>query len=131
MRLITFALLLTCLFVNCAHLRAADENDTTVRIGQNINFASKLLAHLGQGDAMLDLMPGLKSELKMWPLGDGILIASYSVEKGEILGLTYWLADERPKSTRKVFTINILSYNPITGELKASIPNAQQKISSP
>ena len=101
-------------------------SDKLVVVGQNIDETSLLMKLFGDGGYLLDMMPTNGSGLKMWQVSDGIVIAVYSEESRNIINLSYFLADERPKSTRKTFSIPVKSFSPITREMLAVLPMDKQ-----
>jgi len=49
--------------------------------------------------------------LLFWGVGEGVLIASYSTASQKISGMTFWLADDRPKATRHAFDLDVASFD--------------------
>src|ERR1041385_7456411 len=71
----------------------------------------------GYKETGLDMMsrPGSGMELRFWGVGDGVPIVSYSKTSQKISRMTFWFADERPKSTRQTFEFDVASFDADTG----------------
>lgn len=60
-------------------------------------------------------------DLKFWQVGEGILIASYTVSTGKITDLTYYFCDERAKAERKDFSLVVSSFDTNSGAMLVQI----------
>ena len=69
-------------------------------------------------------------QLEFWSVGEGVLIANYFSESKRLVGLSFWLADERPKSTRKTFSMSVESFETETGmmTLQAGQPKRERSV---
>lgn len=115
------------MLILAGRLPSADvENEKLVVVGQNIEEASLFMKSFGNGGHLLDMETSKGTDLKMWQVGDGVLIAVHSDETKKILHLSYSMSDERPKSTRKTFNMSVKSFNPTSGEMLVVFPMANK-----
>ena len=56
-----------------------------------------------------------KNGLVTWSVERGTLVVAYSLETMKVVGVSYWLSDERPKATRKTFRFTVTSFDTETG----------------
>ena len=97
---------------------------SVVFIGQSIDTALNLMAPMGNGSPMLEMAtrdPDL--QMKMWSVGEGVLIAVHSEKDRSIKSLSFYMSDERPKWEAKTFEYEVSQYFPATGEMRIVVPN--------
>ena len=96
----------------------------TIRLGHDIDDVTRVMAESGFNETGLDMIATkADTDLKMWSVGEGVLILTYSTKDKKVLGMSYFLCDERPKATRKTFHLNVREFDPKTRELKIVLPN--------
>ena len=94
-----------------------------IKPGQNINDVADKLGKTGYKETGLDMAPLSQDlALKMWAVGEGVLIFSYSKKDKIIKGISFFLCDERPKNLRKSFDFIVKEFDPIARELKIIVP---------
>lgn len=96
--------------------------DTAITPGQSSDDASKLMQDAGFKEAGLDMAPTAKdTSLKMWSVGDGVLIFTYSTKDKKVTALSFFLCDERPKASRREFEFSVTEFDPKTKAMKIKI----------
>jgi hypothetical protein len=79
--------------------------------------------------------PGSGEDLQFWAVAQGVLIVSYSKASQKITGMNFWLADERPKASRRTFELNVTSFDTSSGAMtirtKKGEPNGSANRSQP
>jgi hypothetical protein len=65
----------------------------------------------------LQMMPHTGEDLQFWEVGEGVLIIRYSKASLKIVGMTFSLADARPKALRKEFYFDVASFDTTTGTM--------------
>ena len=104
----------------CPGLRADEVGP--IRPGQDIAQVARAMKESGYQETALAMLPKEKgSELKMWEVGEGVLIISFSTKEKKVTKLSYFFCDERPKATRKTFEFSVTEFNPRTGEMKLRV----------
>lgn len=112
------ALWLTC---SVTQIVAADD---TIRPSQDIDKVSKLMQRFGYQEAGLDMAPRDKdTDLKMWAVGEGVLIFTVSTKDKKVLHITYFLCDERAKASRKEYRFQVSSFDPKIRAVTIMLPN--------
>lgn len=104
--------------------RNAMAGENAIRPGNDIGEAVKAMAESGYKETGLDLLATkVDTDLRMWAVGEGVLILAYSNKDKKVHGMSYYLCDERPKATRKTFDLIVKEFDPKTRELKITLPN--------
>ena len=83
--------------------------------GLSLTVASNAMQVAGCKKTGLEMKPHRGAALECWQIGDGVLIVSYSESSRKIVGLAFWFADDRPKSTRQTFEFDVASFDTGTG----------------
>ncbi|MCK6474724.1 MAG: hypothetical protein L6R28_23635 [Planctomycetes bacterium] len=93
--------------------------DGVVEAGVSIEDASNAMKEAGyKDDGGPEIVPeSANSELRMWSVGEGTLVMTFLAKDRKIAKMEYVLMDERPKSTRKKFTLPAVRFSPSTGEM--------------
>ena len=105
----------------CHGLRA--EEVGSIMPGQDVVQVARAMKESGYRETAIAMMPKEKgSELKMWEVGEGVLIVSFSTKEKKVTNLSYFFCDERPKATRKTFEFPVTEFHPRTGEMKLRLP---------
>ena len=87
--------------------------------GLNIETAIKEMSAAGYKETRLDMESiDQENRIKFWGVAKGVLIATYSTKTKEVICLSYWLTDERPKAFRKEFDFSVVSFDTETGLMK-------------
>jgi hypothetical protein len=71
----------------------------------------------------LDMTPGNGTDLKMWTVGEGVLIFAFSQKDRKVVSISYFLCDERPKALRKTFELSVTEFDPKTREMQVKLPD--------
>ncbi len=80
--------------------------------GISFNEAKEAMRKAGYKETMLAMEAiDRNNRLTMWTVGEGVLIVTYSIKTKKVVGISYWLSDERPKATRKTFDIEVKSFD--------------------
>jgi hypothetical protein len=115
--LAAIALCLTCTpSSNCA-------GGSPIKSDQTIEVVAKLMKDSGYLETGLDMSPGKGTELKMWTVGEGVLIFAFSQKDRKVVSISYFLCDERPKASRKTFEFSVTEFDPKTGEMRIKPPD--------
>jgi len=69
----------------------------------------------------------LSEDLQFWDVDQGVLILRFTRGTSLVLGMTYFLCDERPKALRKTFQFEVLSFDSGTGAMTIK-PSTNQLI---
>ncbi|MFC1708133.1 hypothetical protein ACFL59_15160 [Planctomycetota bacterium] len=64
-------------------------------------------------------------DLKMWAVGDGVLICSFSTKDNVVKDLSYFLCGDRPRAKRTEFWLRVTRFAPDTREMTIEIPKKQ------
>jgi len=85
--------------------------------GLPITDVIKTMKKSGYTETGLAMMarPGSGLGLRSWGVGEGVLIVNYSTASQKISGMTFWLADDRPKATRQTFEFDVASFDTQSG----------------
>ena len=118
LRLLGFIWLLSCLSVKAEVLTN----------GLPVTGAVQAMKKAGYAETGLDMMArqGSGEDLRFWGVGEGVLIVSYSTASQKIRGMTFWLADDRPKATRQTFELDVASFDTETGVMTIRTRKGEQ-----
>jgi hypothetical protein len=95
-----------------------------IKPGIDIEDVSKLMKNAGYKETALDMLSTkTDTELKMWAVGEGVLILVFSTKDRKVTNISYYLSDERPKAERKTFSLSVLEFDPTTREMRIKLPN--------
>lgn len=101
-----------------------------IKEGSNIDEVKGAMKHSGYKEDQLAMAARERNqELAFWQVDEGTLIVRYSLNTKKILGITYWLCDERERSSRKEFNFNAKTFDTATGvlTLKLNQPKKQEQ----
>jgi hypothetical protein len=93
-----------------------------IKTHQAIEAVAKLMKDAGYLETALDMVSGEGTELKMWAVGEGVLIFTFSQKTRKVTSISYYLCDERPKALRKTFEFSVTEFDPKTREMKIKLP---------
>jgi len=89
------------------------------KVGNNIDELTRVMEDAKYGDGSFLLAwafpPGKRA--RMWAVGQGSVIATYTEADKIITHMTFYHSDERPKLLRKTFMYEITSFDPDTGKM--------------
>jgi len=83
--------------------------------GVPIDIVTKSMADAGYSKTGLDIEPVSGDDLEFWQVGQGILIVNCDTRTRRVRSLTFWLADERPKASRREFEFDVASFDTTRG----------------
>lgn len=84
--------------------------------GVEFDKVSEAMTEAGYIETGLDMEPrDQKSKLAFWAVDEGVLIVIYSTETKKVIGVIYWLSDERDKATRQTFEMKVKSFDTDSG----------------
>jgi hypothetical protein len=111
------------LFLACTSAQVC-AGEKTICPGNDIREARKAMAEAGYKETGLAMLATkADTDLQMWSVGEGVLILTYSTKDNKVLGMSYFLCDERPKATRRTFDLDVKEFDPKTRELRITLPN--------
>ena len=120
----TLTLFFALLIVSATASVRAEEGP--LKAGQKLDDVAARMKAAGFKETGLELVANkVGTALKMWAVGEGVLIVSYSKQDGTLIGLSYSLSDERPKATRKTFDFVVEEFDPQTRAMKIKIGKAE------
>lgn len=97
----------------------ADLDQGTIRPGSNIDDVTKLMNDAGYIKAQLAMeTSGKANSLRMWGVGDGVLICNFTSKDKTVTAISYFFCDERAKSMRMEIDLKVKEYNPRTREMQ-------------
>lgn len=105
------------IFALLATLLCSCSSAEVITNGLAISDARKAMAAAGYKQTGLEMIARNhpKEELQFWDVDQGVLIVAYSTVSQRIVGLTFFLCDERPKSKRKTFDLEVASFDTTSG----------------
>jgi hypothetical protein len=86
--------------------------------GLSLSVAGRVMESAGYKQTGLDMLPVSSNndlQLQYWRVGEGLLIIEYSQTSKAVLGLEFFLCDERPKAFRKTFDFEVTSFDAQSG----------------
>ena len=87
-----------------------------ISIGTDIAQTTSAMKEAGYSSTGLDMGSADRdTQLAFWSVEEGVLIVGYSLKTKKVIGVSYWLSDERPKATRKTFDMEVKSFDTETG----------------
>ncbi|MFC1707389.1 hypothetical protein ACFL59_11345, partial [Planctomycetota bacterium] len=96
---------------------------TLIRAGQEIGDVSQLMERAGYEETQLAMASKEEDiHLKMWSVGEGVLICSFSTKDKVVKDLSYYLCDARPITERTEFEFRVTRFAPDTGQMTIEIP---------
>lgn len=101
-----------------------------IKEGANIDEVTKAMKLSGYKECQLaKLASKANQELAFWHVDEGTLIVQYSLDTKKILGISYWMCDERDRSSRKEFSLKAKSFETTTGVLTLQLnqPKGEQE----
>lgn len=100
----------------------ADLDQGTIKPGSKIDDVTKLMNDAGCIEVRLAMATSDKANsLRMWDVGDGVLICTFASKNKNVVSISYFFCDERAKSERKEFDLVVKEYNPRTREMQILI----------
>jgi hypothetical protein len=112
---------IACAFIlACIGFAAGAHKDVRkVKLGANADSASTAMTGAGYEETMLAMEARDQThDLKMWKVGEGVLICTFTKADKIITQVSYFLCDERPKSARKEFVFSVKQFDPQSGVLE-------------
>lgn len=94
--------------------------------GLSVTTASGAMQQAGYAKTGLDMAPPSGQDLRVWEVGQGVLIVRASRVSWRIVGLTFSVADERPKALRKEFYFDVASFDTRTGAMTIRTRKGEQ-----
>jgi hypothetical protein len=118
------------IFALLATVLCASSSAEVITNGVAISDAHKAMIAAGYKQTGLDMIARnhLKEELQFWDVDQGVLIVAYSTVSKRIVGLTFFLSDERPKATRKTFDLEVGSFDTTTGVMTIKMKKGEQNV---
>jgi hypothetical protein len=104
-----------------------------IKEGSNIDEVKKAMKLSGYKECQLAMLAReRKQDLAFWLVDEGTLIVRYSLDTKKILGITYWMCDERDRSSRMEFNLKAKAFDTTTGVLTLQLnqPKGEQAGSS-
>lgn len=102
---------------------ATRSGEDVVKPGAPIERVEYAMTEAGHGETMLAFEPGDDSHsLRMWDVGDGVLICTFGKRDQTVIAIEYFLCDERPKTTRKEFIFPVEEFRPQAREMRIVVP---------
>lgn len=84
--------------------------------GQTIEEMEKAMKKAGYGPTQLAMMPITGEDLRFWEIDEeGTLIVHFDPSTRKVTKMRYWMADDRPKSERTEFRLEVVSFETDTG----------------
>jgi len=114
---------LTVTLVGCNRMTVSSEtkavkNEVVVESETSIEVISKLMADAGHEETMLQMSTGDPNQLlKMWTVGDGVLIVTYNSKTSLATRIDYNVSSDGPKLHRKNWSFTVDKFSPETGKL--------------
>jgi hypothetical protein len=117
------------IFALLATLVCASSSAEVITNGLAVSDARKAMVAAGYKQTGLDMIARNhpKEDLQFWGVDQGVLIVAYSTASQRIVGLTFFLCDERPKATRKTFDLEVASFDTTTGVMAIKMKKGEQK----
>lgn len=99
-----------------------------VKVGSNLDEVRNAMNHSGYKECQLAMAARERNqELAFWHVDEGTLIVRYSVKTKKILNITYWMCDERDRSSRKEFNLEAKTFDTATGVLTLQLKRPKGK----
>jgi len=116
------------IFALFATLLSASSSAEVITNGLAISDARKAMVASGYKQTGLEMIARHypKEDLQFWGIDEGVLIARYSTASQRIVGLSFFLCDERPKAIRKTFDFEVASFDTTSKALMLKIEKRER-----
>lgn len=100
-----------------------------IKKGSNVDDVRNAMKLSGYKECQLAKAARKRSqELAFWLVDEGTLIVRYSRNTKKIIAITFWMCDERDRSSRKEFNLDAKAFDTATGVLTLQLkqPKGEQ-----
>lgn len=89
-----------------------------VKVGAKITDVAKAMEEAGYSTSGMELfLKDPDDRLDFWSVDDGTLLVGHSAKTGKVTDISYHFCDERAKSVRKEFTLNVDHFDTKSGAM--------------
>jgi hypothetical protein len=83
--------------------------------GTKVDDLKKVMSDRGDGSVKMAMESSKGKIMFSWMIGDGVLIVEADERTQLVTSLVFMLQDERPKSVRRTFRLQVKDFDPTTG----------------
>jgi len=119
--------LMLLMLIGCNEESAPDQQPlvqrrAVVEPDVGIETIAKMMSDSGYSETMLQISTGDPNKrLKMWDVGDGVLIATYDSKSNNSDSVTYRISSGGPKLHQKNWSFPVETFDPTDGTMTISI----------